>query len=149
MIGEVALALVALIGAGLFLKSFEHAWQVDPGFDPRHVLLAQFDLTARGSTQAQGLDFARRLRERLESTPGIQAVSYADSAPLGFDSGSWREVQVEGYVPGFGESTKVYRNAVSPGYFDLMKIPLVDGRDFTAHDGAGSPRVTIVNETST
>ena len=147
VISEVALALVALIGTGLFVKSFERARNINPGFDPRHVMLAELELPLRGPTRAQGLEFFRRLRERLEAAPGIRSIGYADYVPLGFGPAPWREVQVEGYVPRAGESMRVNRNVVSPGYFGLMRIPLVEGRDFSEHDNAESPRVTIVNQT--
>ena len=143
---EVALALVALIGAGLFARSFQLARQLNPGFDPRNVLVSYLSLRSAGYTVPQQKQFCLRLRQRLESQPGVMAVTYADSIPLGFDGGSWEDLEIEGYVPGRSENLKIYRNAVAPGYFDLMKIPLVDGRDFTEHDDEQSRKVMIVSE---
>lgn len=86
------------------------------------------------------------MTERLKRHPGVTAVSYADTVPLGFYGGNWEEVQVEGYQPAPGENMKTYRNMIGPGYFDVMKIPLVDGRDFDLRDDAGSLQVMIVTE---
>jgi predicted permease len=86
------------------------------------------------------------LRERLEQFPGVTAVSYDDSVPLGFNGGNWENLEVEGYVPAPNENMKIYRDLISPGYFDSMKIPLVEGRDFDWHDDSKSPRVMIVNQ---
>ena len=82
---EVALAAVALIGAGLFVKSFHGARALDPGFDPNNVLVARFALADTGYPVERQQEFCRRLRQRLEAAPGVTAVNYADVAPLGFD----------------------------------------------------------------
>jgi predicted permease len=146
VVSEVALAVVALVGAGLFLKSFQTARAMDPGFSPEDVALAQFDFSTAGYNAQQTDGFCRRLRERLEQHPGVTAVSYDDSAPLGFSGGNWETLEVEGYVPGPNENMKIYRDLISPGYFDSMKIPLLEGRDFDLHDDATSLRVMIVNQ---
>jgi predicted permease len=143
---EVALAVVALVGAGLFLKSFQTARSMDPGFKPEGVALARFDFSTAGYDARQTDSFCRRLREELERQPGVTAVSYDDSAPLGFGGGNWETLEVEGYVPGSNENMKIYRDLVSPGYFETMKIPLVDGRDFDLRDDATSLKVMIVNQ---
>jgi predicted permease len=143
---EVALAVVALVGAGLFLKSFQTARTMDPGFKPEGVALARFDFSTAGYDARQTDGFCRRLREELERQPGVTAVSYDDSAPLGFSGGNWETLEVEGYVPGSNENMKIYRDLVSPGYFETMKIPLVDGRDFDLRDDPTSLKVMIVNQ---
>jgi predicted permease len=146
VVSEMALAVVALVGAGLFLRSFQTARAMDPGFKPDGVALARFDFSTAGYDAAQTDGFCRRLRERLEQQPGVTAVSYDDSVPLGFSGGNWETLEVEGFVPGRSENMKIYRDLVSPGYFELMKIPLVDGRDFDLRDDAKSLKVMIVNE---
>ena len=146
VISEVALAVVALVGAALFLKSFERSRAIDPGFSPDGVALAQFDFSTTGYDAKQTDSFCRRLHDRLLQLPGITAASYDDSAPLGFDGGNWETLEVEGYVPRPNENMKIYRDLVSPGFFDSMKIPLVEGRDFDWHDDAATQRVMIVNQ---
>jgi predicted permease len=146
VVAEVALAAIALTGAGLFLKSFQTAKTINPGFDPSNVVIAQFNLSTAGYNRAQANSFCRRLRERLEAAPGTRAVSYADTVPLGFDAGAWEDLQIQGYLPGPSENMKIYRNLVAPGYFDLMRIPILNGRDFDAHDDEKSLPAMIVNQ---
>ncbi len=146
VVAEVALAVVALVGAGLFVKSFETAKSINPGFDAHNVVIGAFHLSTAGYNQEQSESFCRRLRERLEATPGVQAVSYADTVPLGFIGGAWEDLEISGYVPSPSENMKIDRNLVAPGYFSLMRIPLLDGRDFTDHDDGKSLPVMIVNQ---
>jgi predicted permease len=153
VVAEVALAVVALVGAGLFLESFQRARAIRPGFTPDGIALAHFDFSTAGYTAAQTDAFCRRLQETLERTPGVTAVSYDDSPPLGFQGGNWEQLEIEGYVPGRTENMKIYRDMVAPGYFDLMKIPLLAGRDFdlgdTAtrlHDDPDHRKVMIINQ---
>jgi len=141
---EVALAVTALIGAGLFVKSFYRVKSIHPGFDPNQVAIAKFNLSAANFDAQQADAFCRQVRERLERQPGVRAVTYADYVPLSLGEGSWEDLQVEGYVPGPSENMKIYRNLVAPGYFTLMKIPLIEGRDFTMQDDYPHPPVMIV-----
>jgi predicted permease len=144
---EVALALVALIGAGLFARSFQSARRIYPGFEPKQVLVSHVYLSTAGYAVPERVQFCRNLRARLEAQPGIEKVSYADMIPLGFNPGPWEDLEIAGYVPGPAENLKIYRNLVAPGFFDLLKIPLLEGRDFTEQDDYKSMRVMIVNET--
>jgi predicted permease len=144
---EVSLALVALIAAGLFARSFEALREIKPGFDPNHVLLSQFYLSTNGYNLEQRKQFSFRLREKLESAPGVKNVAYSDGVPLGFEPSWWEDLTIEGYAPGPAENMKLFRNVISPGYFSLMRIPLVDGRDFTEHDDEKTNPVMIVNQT--
>ena len=147
VIAEVAMALVAIISAGLFARSFQIARQINPGFDTHNVIVTHLYLSAAGYSVPDRKLFCQRLRQRLESEPGIAAVTYADMIPLGFYPGPWEPLEVEGYVPGQSENMQIYRNVVAPGYFGVLGIPLLDGRDFTEQDDLASQRVMIVNET--
>jgi predicted permease len=141
---EVALAVVAIIGAGLFVKSFQMARSIQPGFDPHQVAIAQMNLSAAGYDAGQADSFCRRLREVMEHQPGVTAVSYGDYVPLSIGAASWEDLQIQGYVPGPNENMKLYRNLIAPGYFDLMKIPLLEGRDFNLQDDREHQPVMIV-----
>jgi predicted permease len=143
---EVALAVVALIGAGLFVKSFQVARSIHPGIEPHQVAIAQMNLSAAGYDARQADAFCTRLREVLEHQPGVTAVSYGDYIPLSVAAGSWEDLQIQGYVPGPNENMKFYRNLVAPGYFDLMKIPLLQGRDFNLRDDSANQPVMIVTQ---
>src|ERR1035438_804595 len=147
VIAEVAMALVAIISAGLFARSFQIARQINPGFDTHNVIVTHLYLSAAGYSVPDRKLFCQRLRQRLESEPGIAAVTYADMIPLGFYPGPWEPLEVEGYVPGQSENMQIYRNVVAPGYFGVLGIQLLDGRDFTEQDDLASHRVMIVNET--
>jgi predicted permease len=145
---EVALALVALVGAGLFARGFATTMRIDPGFDPDHVLLSQFYLNTNGYTLQQRKEFCRRLEERMRSAPGVSDVAYSDGVPLGFEPSWWEELKIEGYAPRPNENMSIFRNVISPGYLPLMHIPIVDGRNFTERDNEDdkSPAVMIVNQ---
>ncbi len=146
VVSEMALAIVALVGAGLLLKSLQAARAINPGFAPEGVALAQFDFSTTDYDRQQVDSFCRRLSDRLKQLPGVTNVAYDDSVPLGWlHGGNWETLQVEGYVPGRDENMKIYRDLVSPGFFDSMKIPLLEGRDFDWRDDANSQKVMIVN----
>ena len=144
---EVALAAVVLIGAGLFQRSFQNARAVHPGFDSHNVLVARMYLSSAGYSRDQEIRFDRDLRLRLERAAGVQEVSYADWVPLSFGDAPWESVGVDGYTrDGLAEST-VTRTLVAPGYFQLMRIPVLSGRDFSEKDDdPKSAAVIIVNQ---
>ena len=143
---ELSLALVALIGTGLFIKSFQNAKMAYPGFDPEHILLAGLDLSQAHASRDQSITLLARLQQQLQALPGVRAVSLCEDVPLGFSGGSWEEVSVNGYTPQPGENMKLWRNLISPAYFETLKIPLLAGRDFNQRDTRDTPRVAIVNE---
>ncbi|HWE83310.1 MAG TPA: ABC transporter permease [Terracidiphilus sp.] len=144
---EVALALVTLVGAGLFLRGFRQSLIINPGFDPNHVMVNQFYLSTNGYTLAQRKEFCRRLADNMMSAPGLTDVAYSDGIPLGFEPSWWEELQIEGYARHPNENMNIFRNVISPGYLPLMRIPIVEGRNFTEQDNenSGDP-VMIVNQ---
>jgi len=144
---EVAVALVTLACAGLAIKSFAETKKARPGFDPDGVLLVGMKLNANGYTREQGQQFVVRLRERLAALPGVDAVALAENVPLGLDGGSWEDLAVPGYVPAADENMKIYRNLASPGYCRLMRIPVLEGREFLDSDDPKAPKAALVNET--
>lgn len=146
---EVALAMVALIGAGLFYRSFRNASKIDPGFDMTNVSVSRFYLSSAGYSASEQRQFCRTLSERLGKVPGVIGVAYSDTVPLADVAGSspMHQLDVEGYLPSPKEQMLIHRATVPPGYFKLMRIPLLEGRDFTERDEAGAPVVIVVNET--
>jgi predicted permease len=144
---EVAVATLAVVSAGLFVRSFQRAHSIDPGFDRNNLVLARFYLASTGFNADQVQQFGLRLRDQLRSTPGVVNVAYADYAPLGTDAGPYNEIEVQGYTPQPKESMQVNRYRVSPGYFDVMRTSLVEGRDFMETDDAAAPPVIVVNQT--
>jgi len=134
VVSEVALAVITLVGAGLFVKSFHLARGIHPGFDPNDVAVAHVSFSAAGFNLQQADSFSRRLQEQLAREPGVTAVGYSDFVPLNIGGDSWEDLQIQGYVPRSSENMKIYRTVVAPGYFSLMKIPLLTGRDFNLQD---------------
>ncbi|MGH7503695.1 MAG: ABC transporter permease [Longimicrobiales bacterium] len=143
--GQIAVALVLLVMAGLLLRSLISAQSVDPGFrtaDMLFVSVAQDDNT---TTPERRLAFHRALRERVLAVPGVRAVSYVSALPLGGGSGR-RSFGIEGYRPAPMEDMEINWTNAGPGYLDAMGITVRAGRDFTETDGPGAARVAIVNE---
>jgi len=145
VVAEVGFAMVGLVGAGLFTRSFQNARALNPGFDPRNVLLWRAYLTAGVSEQKQ-IQVFERLRQSLEQLPGATAASFADVIPLGFGLGPTWDLTIEGYAPATGEDMSMPRALVSPGYFATLRMPLAAGRDFDARDDARGVPVMIVNQ---
>jgi predicted permease len=144
VVSEVALALVVVISAGLFARSFQAASRINPGLDSNNVLVSHLYLN--GYSVAERKQFMERLRDRVVSQPGITGVSYAQTVPLDLSGQWWEPLEIQGYVPGPNENMKILRNVIAPGYFSLLRIPLVLGRDFTAHDDEKSAQVMIVSQ---
>src|SRR5215469_9526571 len=143
---EVALALVTLVGAGLFARGFQQTLHIDPGFDPSQVLVNQFYLSTDAYSLAQRKEFCRRLAEKMSASPGVAGVAYSDGVPLGFEPSWWEELRIEGYAPHPNENMNIFRNVVSPGYLPLMRIPILEGRNFNEQDNENAPAVMIVNQ---
>ena len=146
VVAQIALSLLLLICAGLFIRSFMSAQQINPGFNAHNVLIATYDLFTGGYSEASGVEFDRQLVAKLEAQPGIQSVALSSRVPLGFGGGS-TAVNPEGYVSQANESMETQVAIVTPNYFQTLQIPLVKGRDFTPRDTKGSQRVVIVSET--
>jgi putative ABC transport system permease protein len=145
---------VLVVGAGLLVRSFENLRRVDPGYDPRNLLLAHLSLTGPGYAFPKGWPvlewpaytaFADSLRERLEADPGVLGVAFAHQGPA--DPGWTTGVTVEGRPPvPAGEQPEASYRPVSPGYFRTLGVPLLRGREFSRFDGPGAPLVAVVNE---
>lgn len=147
VVGEIALALLLLIGAALCIKGFKQARQIDIGFKPDRVLVAGLRIGMNGYNVATGRAFYRQLEERLRAIPWVEEAALATWFPLGFEGGPNLPVDVEGYVRRPNEDTTIPYSIISPGYFATLRIPLVAGRDFNGHDDDKAAGVAIVNET--
>jgi predicted permease len=146
VVAEMALAVVALVGAGVFYDSFRQARALSPGFSAGPVAMGSVSITLAGYDSAHGDAFLRDVSERLARRPGVAAASYTDYVPLSLGSGSWEDLRVEGYTPEPSENMKLYRSAIGPDYFKALGIPLVAGRDFMMDDDSAHTAVMIVNE---
>jgi len=147
IVGQLALSLVLLVSAGLFLRALDRGTNQDPGFDPSGVLTATINTESFGYTPQQGRAFYTALRERLEAIPGVSAVSTTGNMPLAFATSNG-SVYPDGQGTGRKEDGKpIQMSMVSEDYFASIKMPLVRGRGIEATDDMNAPKVAVVNET--
>lgn len=147
VVAQVALSLVVLVCGGLFIKSFRKAQTMDPGFDNANGLIVSLSPTLIGYEDDQSRQFYKQVLERVSHVPGVDAVSYARTLPLGDSSNSNGPILKEGETLAKGSAGRVIMtNVISPGYFRTMRIPIVDGRDFDDRDQPKTQRVVIVNQ---
>src|ERR1700759_2796629 len=147
VIAEIALCVILLIGAGLLIRSFVRVRDVNPGFNPHHVLTLELTMTGeRYKDKTAVLAAYRELWMRLESVPGVTYAGAVTSLPLS-QMFAWGPITVEGRIPPPGEK---FINAdvrmISGHYFQAMEIPLREGRLFNDNDTADKPRVAIIDD---
>lgn len=144
---QVAVSFVLLIGAGLFIRSFIKLQQVDPGFKSENILTLRIplDWTNYRERERSG-DFAARLLQRVETTPAVLSTAVANKFPLSGQGPSFYGIQIEGH-PEVDEEVRpqVDFQAVSPGFFHTMGIPLIRGRTFKAHTPGEAPHEVVIN----
>ena len=148
LIGEVALSLMLLVGAGLLIKSFLRLQEIRPGFNAHNVLIANLALPYPKYQYDQFEQFFRRLTERLEAAPGVQAAGGSLNLPLnanGYALG--RGFIPEGRPLTVDENRDAMFSAITGNYFRALQIPLLAGRTFDLRDNADGPKVVIINET--
>jgi predicted permease len=146
VVAQVAISLVLLIAAGLFVRSLGRAQNVDLGFDPRGVLNLSMDVAQQGYDETRGRAFYKDVEERVAALPGVAAVSFALSAPLGMmNTTSYFTIEGQNLDPKSRRPFSGY-NLIGPGYFETMRVRLRAGRAFTTHDDRGSTPVAIVTK---
>jgi predicted permease len=150
VVAQVALSLVAVVSAALFVRTLHALDQIDPGFhDPAHVLLMSSNFGFAGIHDAIVIRATvARLLERTAAIPGVSSVAVSDDhVPMGLGGGDNWSVSVPGYTPRKGENMTIGASFVTPDYFDVMRIPLLRGRAITASDpSSGAARAIVVNE---
>ncbi|MHB1223780.1 MAG: ABC transporter permease [Gemmatimonadaceae bacterium] len=145
VLGEVAVALLLLVGAGLLMRSFQRLTEVDVGFDARGVLTYELLLPrARFPEPAQLPQFYDRLLESSRALPGVQAAAVADGVPMG--GAGYITFAIEGRTPPPDAGEDLQPFAVSPEHFAALGIPLRSGRLFTTGDAGDAPDVVVINE---
>ena len=148
LIGEVALSLMLLVGAGLLIKSFLRLQEIRPGFNAHNVLIANLALPYPKYQYEQFEEFFRQLKERLEAAPGVQAAGGSMNLPLnasGYAIG--RGFIPEGRPLTVDENRDAMFSSITGDYFRALQIPLLSGRTFELRDNADAPKVVIINET--
>lgn len=144
VIMQMALCLVSLIGAGLFLKSFGNALTVNTGFKGENLLMLSLDTGIEGYSEEKGKQFYKQLVEGVGALPGIQGAVLARDRP--FREPYRRTVFIEGQEASGGKGILMPVNQVGLGYFETVGIPLMQGRAFNLSDDEDGPRVSIINE---
>jgi predicted permease len=145
---QVAVCLIALVGAGLFLISLRHAHEMDTGFDTTNLAMLSFDVGALNYEPARAKEFERRALEAAQSTPGVKAATLSNTIPL-FFGGFGRTLFREGQDSSNGQSGHVAQiSVISPEYLPTMGIPMVRGQGFDGSVREDTPRAAIINETA-
>jgi predicted permease len=145
VMGQVALSVIALCGASLFLRSLNNASHIDPGFDIAHTGVVIFNVAESGYSEERGREFQRMAVENVAAVPGVVSASLARDWP--FQVSLRRTVLLEGSEDAAGaEGRRALMESVSPGHLRTAGIPLLSGRDISPLDTAGAPRVAIVNQ---
>src|SRR5690242_1801547 len=147
VVAQIAISLVVLIAAGLVVRTLQRLQTMNPGFDPQNALTMSFDLGLQGYDEQRGQQFYRQLTERVQSLPGVKSATVSSYIPLSLNYNS-RNIFIEGQPAERGENVPTAMTAAAgPRYFETMRTPLLQGREFNDQDQAKSEQVAIVNET--
>ena len=146
VVGEIALALVVLIVAGLFIRSLQSAQRIDPGFEHESLLLLSFDVGRQGYSPQRGQQFYQQVVERVEAVSGVESATLASTRPFG--GGFRRSVTPEGGIqlPAGSRGILTPIAVVMPAYFNTLHILVVGGRTFTDFDREDTLRVAVINQ---
>ena len=148
VVSELAAAAMLLVGAGLFIRSYVQLQHVEPGFEPEGVTTFSLSLpAARYADAASPRAFVSALLSRLEAEPGVESAAVAMGLPFTSDLNVLTGFRHEGQAePDSASMPTASMRIVSPKYFEMMKIPIRDGRPFDRRDTATSPEVVLINE---
>lgn len=148
VVAQIALSLMALVGAGLFGRSLNNALSMSPGFEVEHALIAEVNPDLSQYSVDRGKRFYAELIGQLRRTPGVKSATITSFIPLsGSGGGNTRRIEIEGRPVDPDRPLSVVTDMHGPGFFSTMGIPMLLGREFGDQDGAGAPRVAVVNET--
>jgi predicted permease len=141
---QVALSFLLLFGAGLFVRSLQNLKTTETGVALDNLVTFQLSPALSGYTEPRAVQFNQQLLERLRSAPGVKSAAMA-AVPI-LSGSEWdSSTSVEGHRAADGEDMQAFMNALSPGYFETMRIPILEGRDFRQSDITEQPTVAIVN----
>ena len=145
VVAEVALTLILLVGAGLLVKSFLRLMRVDPGFNPQNLLAMQISVNAGPDEGARVANFLDQLQQRIKQVPGVESVAISNGLP--FEGANWPAFVIEGQAPPEpGKEPNGILYIVSPDYLETLRITVLRGRSFSAHDTPGTTPVALIDE---
>jgi predicted permease len=148
LVAQVAISLVLLVGAGLFLRTLTNLRHVDVGFDPQNLLLFRVNPTLNRYDEKRMTALYRDLLERMKSVPGVRGAAMSQPALLSGSTNS-TSIYVQGRMYPAGRQTvgnSIHRMVISPNFFDVMGIPIIMGRSFSERDDTAAPKVVVINE---
>ena len=149
LVVQVAISLVLLVGAGLFLQTLSNLRHVDVGFNPQNLLLFRVNPSLNRYDETRMRALYHDMLERFASVPGVRGVAMSQPALLaGSVNTTGIYVQGRSYGPTRNDGNSINRVVISPTFFDVMGIPVVLGRGLTDRDTAGAPKVIVINETA-
>ena len=146
LVGQVAMSLLLVLVAGLFMRTLGRAADIDPGFNQTNVDVVMLDLSLGHYNATTGPAFGRDLVARALTRPGVRSAALVVDLPLDGGTKGFGAIRTPGLQRGGSDELNAAWNVVSPGYFRTLEIGVVRGRDFTDADTAQAPRVAIVNE---
>jgi len=146
VVAQLALSLVLLVAAGLFVRTLQALYRIEPGFDTRQVLTATVDAGLQGYDEARTQRLFEDLEQRVRALPGVEHAAMGHMLPLGGGGWDTRIFPANAKPAAEDPGLKTDLNAVFPGYFETLGMRLVQGRDFNAGDRSGSPGVAVINE---
>ena len=141
VMSQVAMSMVLLVGAGLFVRTFQNLLERDPGFRSEGVLVVELDARRAGYNDTRLAGVYAGLLDGFRQLPGVVSAGIAANTPM--NGAVWSDSVT---IDGQGGKAACHFNLVGPGYFQTLGTPVVQGRDFAAADGTGAPPVAIVNE---
>jgi predicted permease len=148
VVGQVALSLMLIVTAGLFVRTLQAAARVDPGFTTSGVVLANVDVALAGVRDQAAVALVERYQTRLAALPGVAAVAAARMVPLQGSGFGLGRLRVPGYAgPAGDDVVDADWNVVTPEYFDVVRMRIVEGRAVSGTDRADTARVVVINET--
>ncbi|HEY3743390.1 MAG TPA: ABC transporter permease [Bryobacteraceae bacterium] len=145
--GQVALSLLLLMGAGLFIRSLIHLQTLDVGYQRSNLLELDILPGAAGYAPEKQLTMTRQLMERLGALPGVAAVAVSVNGIFAGSDGTSDSLKIEGFNATSKQDTTANFDSIGPQYFHVVGVPMISGREFDEHDTVGSPNVMILNET--
>ena len=147
VVGQVAVSLMLLVGAGLLIRSFAHLARTDPGFDIQQLLTGEIQLLeAQYPDRTQRIRFFDGLREDLAAIPGLKAVGFTSQLPIRNPGNNIPAWDADHPPANPHDQRSAYKRVVLPGYFDAVHIPLRMGRDFEKNDRENAPLTIVINE---
>jgi predicted permease len=146
VIGQVALSLLLLVGAGLFIRSLVNMETLDVGYSRANLVLVEADAAGSGYLPAQQMPLAARLVERLRAVPGVLGATVSENGIFSGTESNTDGLRIEGFSSSRKEDLSSRFDQVGPHYFQVVGVPLIAGRDFDERDKAGAPAVAILNQ---